>query len=65
MARPICNWDEEDAFTGWRHFLKWQRGERQRIKRMANRRDRRKTREMLRNYEPDEGLLVEGSPELG
>ena len=51
MARPICNADEEDAFSGWRHYLNWKPGERKEIKRKANRRERRKTREALRNYD--------------
>lgn len=34
-------WDEQDAFTGWRKYLFWQRGERRRIKRMSHRYDRR------------------------
>lgn len=44
MPRPVRGWDEQDAFTGWRRYLFWQRGELRRIKARANRRDRRRAR---------------------
>ncbi|GJF06692.1 hypothetical protein [Pseudonocardia sp. D17] len=44
MARQVRGWDEQDAFTGWRRVLFWQRGELRRTKARANRRDRRRSR---------------------
>lgn len=42
MARRACrSADEFDAFTGWRRVYQWRPGERSRIKRRANRRERR------------------------
>lgn len=42
MAKRACvKWDEYDAFTGWRRFIKWRAGERAEIKRRVNRRERR------------------------
>ena len=40
--------DEQDAVTRWRHLLAWRPGDRRRIKRRLNRRDRRETRLALR-----------------
>lgn len=39
--------DEYDAFTRWRHYLHWHRGERKRIKRKYHRRWRKQVRRQL------------------
>ncbi|QBI96057.1 hypothetical protein SEA_MISSDAISY_77 [Mycobacterium phage MissDaisy] len=44
--RPTA--DERDAFTRWRHVLRWRPGERKAIKRRSHRRDRRVERQRLR-----------------
>jgi hypothetical protein len=41
MKRPPADGDEQDAFTGWRHVMFWQRGELRKIKRRASKRERR------------------------
>ncbi len=38
---------EQDAFSGWRHFIRFRPGERALIKRKANRRERRSARQTL------------------
>ena len=40
--------DELDAFTKWRHYVFWQRGERKRIKRKFNKRVRKAAKMELR-----------------
>lgn len=60
MKRACVNGDEQDAFTGWRHVMFWQRGELRKIKRRASKRERRtaKTvveREYLRHSERQDG----------
>lgn len=44
MARriPMIDGDEYDALTPWRKYIRWRAGERRRIKRRYNRRDRRR-----------------------
>ena len=44
MARriPMIDGDEYDALTPWRKYTRWRAGERRRIKRRYNRRDRRR-----------------------
>lgn len=39
--RPVVGWDEQDAFTGWRRVLSWQRGELRKIKRRYHHKERR------------------------
>jgi len=39
--RIARSWDENDAYTGWRRYLRWQRGELAKIKRRTHRRERR------------------------
>jgi hypothetical protein len=39
--RPCHDADEYDAFTGWRKVLHWHPGQRKKIKRRANKRERR------------------------
>ena len=51
MARAARNADETDAFSRWRHVLVWRRGEVRRIKRAANRRERREARLAVRNHD--------------
>lgn len=48
MARRIKNFEEEDAFTGWRHFLYWRPGQRKAVKRRASRRERREGKKEAR-----------------
>ena len=38
---PMTNGDEYDALTRWRKVLTWRAGERKKIKRRYNRRERR------------------------
>lgn len=44
MRRACADGDEQDAFTGWRYVLRWQRGELRKIKRRASKRERRAAR---------------------
>jgi hypothetical protein len=46
--RPSTNGDETDAFGPGKTALKWNHGDRAKIKRRARRRDRRTTRQLLR-----------------
>lgn len=39
--RPVTGWDEQDAFTGWRKVLFWQRGELAKTKRRYHHKERR------------------------
>ena len=49
MKRARHGGDEQDAFSRrYKNFLKWRPGERKRIKRRANRRDRRNAQRGLR-----------------
>jgi hypothetical protein len=53
--RGIKDWEQQDAFTGWRKVMFWQRGELRRIKRRAAKRDRRDARaEISLEREPDD-----------
>lgn len=47
---PMKTADEYDALTRWRHFLHWRAGERKRIKRGYNRRERRTTKEWIKSH---------------
>ncbi len=47
-VRPVRTPEEQDAFTGWRHYLRWRPGQRKAVKHRANRRDRRAARRQLR-----------------
>jgi hypothetical protein len=47
--RPCTNGDETDAFDSGRTKLKWNHGDRKKIKRRANRRERHSTRQALRS----------------
>jgi hypothetical protein len=45
MARRVDrSWDESDAYTKWRHYLKWRPGQIARIKRRTHQRERREGR---------------------
>lgn len=44
MARQIKDADEQDALTGWKKYLHWRPGERKKVKRKANRRERREAK---------------------
>ncbi len=45
MARQVgASFEEQDAFTGWRKVMLWQCGEIRKIKRRANKRERRRGR---------------------
>jgi hypothetical protein len=46
--RPIVSWDQEDAFTGWRRVLHWQKGELRKIKRREAKLERRRGREEIK-----------------
>jgi len=47
---PMKGGDEYDAFTNWRRYVYWQRGELKRIKRKYNKRVRRAGRAICRNF---------------
>lgn len=47
MRRACIGGDEQDAFTGWRKVLYWQRGELRRIKRRAGKRERRAAKAVI------------------
>jgi hypothetical protein len=47
MKRACVGGAEYDAFTGWRHVLHWRPGELRKIKRRANKRDRRTVRVII------------------
>lgn len=49
MKRHMQGGDEYDAFTKWRRMYYWQRGELRRIKRQANKRERRIVRNKIRD----------------
>jgi hypothetical protein len=54
MKRIVQTGEEQDAFTGWRKVLFWQRGELKRAKRRYHKKERRLgQREIL---EQDHGL---------
>lgn len=48
MTRAIRSTEEQDAYTGWRHVLFWQRHERKRIKRRTHQRERREGKAEIR-----------------
>jgi hypothetical protein len=45
MKRLIRTGEEQDAFTGWRHYLRWKPHQRKRVKRRANKRERREAKQ--------------------
>ncbi len=45
---PMAGGTEEDAFTGWRHLLKWKAGQRKAAKRKYHRRWRKQVRRQVR-----------------
>jgi len=45
--RRMVGGAEQDAFSGWRRFIRFRPGERALIKRKANRRERRSARQVL------------------
>lgn len=45
--RRMVGGAEQDAFSGWRRFIRFRPGERALIKRKANRRERRSARQTL------------------
>ena len=51
MMRPIKGWDEQDAYTGWRKVMFWQRGELKKIKRRTHKRERREGKNEIRKEE--------------
>ena len=55
MTRPIKGWDEEDAFTGWRHYLCYlqKAGARSYIKRKYRRRERHDAKAQIRKEDRD------------
>lgn len=48
MKRACHDADEQDAFTGWRKYLRWKRGELRKIKRRASKRDRQQAKAQIR-----------------
>jgi hypothetical protein len=49
MKRQMAGGEEYDAFTGWRKYLHWHKGQLKKVKRRSNKRERRKAQEMIRN----------------
>lgn len=39
--RAIRSWEEQDAYTGWRRVMFWQKGELKKIKRRTHKKERR------------------------
>lgn len=50
---PLRGWDEQDAFTGWRKVMFWQRGELKRVKRRHAHRRRRDGKREIREQQGD------------
>lgn len=50
--RRVVTTDEQDLYTGWRHVLFWQRGERKKIKKRTHRRERREARAEIEQERP-------------
>jgi hypothetical protein len=54
LTRPVANdGDEQDAFTRWRGMYRWRPGDLHRIKRRANKRDRRDARLRIARNDED------------
>jgi hypothetical protein len=51
MKRACADGYEQDAFTGWRHVYHWRPGELRKIKRRANKRERRTARVVIEHEE--------------
>jgi hypothetical protein len=45
---PLKSADEYDAFTPWRKFYRWQRGELRKLKRRISKRERRTKRREIK-----------------
>jgi hypothetical protein len=54
VKRIVQGWEEQDAFTGWRKVMFWQRGELKRAKRRYHKKERRSGQREIR--EQDHGL---------
>lgn len=52
--RAIRGWEQQDAFTGWRRYMFWQRGELRKIKRRASKRERRQKRLEINEQREDQ-----------
>jgi hypothetical protein len=48
MRRRIVTGEEQDAYTGWRKVMFWQRGELKKIKRRTHKRERREGKNDIR-----------------
>lgn len=48
MARRTITTEEQDAYTGWRQVMFWQRGELAKIKRRTHKRERREGKAAVR-----------------
>lgn len=59
MARAIKDWEEQNAYTGWRQFYDWRPGRRKAIKRRTHKRERREGR-IDAHGSPDSVLDVAG-----
>jgi len=53
MARQVVTTEEQDAHTGWRHVMFWQRGELRKVKRRSSKRERRQGRAEIRTQRDD------------
>jgi len=52
--RPLTSYEQNDAFTGWRKYLHWHRGELRKAKRRESKLDRRRGRDEIRQEESHE-----------
>jgi hypothetical protein len=50
---PLKGGSEQDALTGWKNFIKFKCGERKKIKRLFNRRERRYIRRKIKEKIPE------------
>lgn len=48
LKRGIKSMEEQDAYTGWRKVMFWQRSELAKIKRRTHKRERREGRDEIR-----------------
>jgi len=65
MTRPILTWEEQDAFTRWRHVMRWRPGQIKRIKRRSHKRERQQAKQerMCEDYYPEEWPELAEKPE--
>lgn len=53
QKRILRSWEEQDAFTTWRRYMFWQRGELRKAKRRLSKRERRSKRQDIDEQRED------------